>query len=370
MNKKFTAIAAGILAVVWVLLTGLVWFTPDQEVSLSERRPLEQMPQFSKEGFLDGSYQEALETYLKDQFPMRDQFRQLKGVLYTLLLNQKTDANGMFYMDGHLSQHSTAFNEQQFQQRMDVLNWVYDKYIANADANVYLSVIPDKNYYLAQNNNFPVMDYEMIFEKVKEQMPWGQYIDMTGALDLDCFYTTDTHWRQEAILPVAQLLSQAMGVNGPKAEDYTTEKIDMPFYGVWYGKAGLPVGADELFILRSELLDSLTIEVVGERETAVYDYAQLDSSDPYNIFLSGAKNGMVRIENPNAATDKTLVIFRDSFGSSIAPLFVQDYASVILVDLRATSRMSLQRYADDFQNADVLFMLSALVLNNPSEAFR
>ena len=366
-NKKFHAIAAGVLAVVWVVLTGMVWFTPDQKVSTSERRPLDQMPEYSQEAFLDGSFQKAFEAYLKDQFPRRDEFRQLKGILYTFLLNQKTDSNGMFYMDGHLSQHSTAFHEEQFQQRMDVLNWVYNKYIANANANAYVSIIPDKNYYLAQKNNFPVMDYQHIFTQAKQQMSWGEYIDMTGVLNLDCFYTTDTHWRQETILPVAQLLCQSMGVAGPKAEDYTAEKIDMPFYGVWYGKAGLPVAADELFVLRSELFNDVTVSV-EMMPGAVYDETQLSTSDPYNIFLSGAKKGYVTIENPNATTDKKLVVFRDSFGSSIAPLFVQDYASVTLVDLRVMSRMNLKMV--DFQDADVLFLLSALVLNNPSEAFR
>lgn len=367
-NKKFTAVAAGILAVVWLVLTGFVWFTPDQKVSTSERRPLDQMPEFSQEAFLDGSFQKAFEAYLKDQFPRRDEFRQLKGILYTFLLNQKTDANGMFYMDGHLSQHNVAFNAEAFQQRMDALNRVYEKYLKEANANVYVSVVPDKNYYLAQNNNFPVLDYEKIFAEVQDQMGWGQYIDMTSALDLDCFYTTDTHWRQESIIPVAQLLCQAMGVQGPNADDYTMEKIDKPFYGVWYGKAGLPVPPDELNILRSDLLDSLTIKVEMMKETPIYDYTQLESSDPYNIFLSGAKTSLVTIENPNATTDKKLVIFRDSFGSSITPLLVQDYASITLVDLRVMTSMNLRMV--DFQDADVLFMLSALVLNNLGEAFR
>lgn len=366
-NKKFYAIGAGILAVLWLVMTGFVWFSPDKDVSESERRPLDQKPELTLESFKDGSFKSAFEDYLKDQFPLRDTFRQFKGTLHTFLLNQKTDANGMFYMDGHLSQHSTSFNQEAFNKRMEVLNQVYNTYIQNATSNVYVSVIPDKNYYLAQNNNFPTMGYEQIFSEVKTQMPWGQYIDMTGTLNLDCFYTTDTHWRQEMILPVAQLLSQAMGNNGPKAEDYTTEKIDMPFYGVWYGKAGLPVAADDLYILRSELLDSLTIKVDMMQTSPIYDHSQLESSDPYNIFLSGAKKGYVTIENPNATTDKKLVIFRDSFGSSIAPLFVQDYQSVTLVDLRVMNRMSL-RFVD-FENADVLFMLSALVLNNTSEAF-
>ncbi len=366
-NNKIRTIGAAVLAVVWVVLTGFAWFTPAKEVSESERRPLAQMPEFTLEAFKDGSFKADFDEYVLDQFPFRDQFRQFKGLVYTFLLNQKSDSNGMFYMDGHLSQHNSVFNEEHFNKRMEVLNQVYNTFIKDKNANVFVSVIPDKNYYLAQNNSFPALDYDKIFTEVQTQMGWGEYVDMTGTLNLDCFYTTDTHWRQEMILPVAQLLSQAMGVNGPKAEDFTAERIDMPFYGVWYGKAGLPVASDDLYILRSELLDSLKIKVDMMKETPIYDHSQLESSDPYNIFLSGAKNGFVTIENPNATTDKKLIIFRDSFGSSIAPLLIQDYQSVTLIDLRVMNRMSLRMV--DFENADVLFMLSALVLNNVSEAF-
>ncbi len=365
-NKKFRAIGAGIIAVLWLVLTGFVWLTPDKDVSTSERRPLDQMPEFSVESFVNGSFKKDFEDYLKDQFPLRDDFRLFKGFLHTFLLNQKTDANGLFYMDGHLSQHNTVFNQTQFQQRMDVLNQVYEKFIQNKNANVYVSVIPDKNYYLAQSNDFPGLDYNKIFAEVQSQMSWGQYIDMTGSLNLDSFYTTDTHWKQETLIPVAQLLCQAMGGVGPNADDFTMETIDMPFYGVWYGKAGIPVAADRLNILHSDLLDSLTVKV-ELKPGLVYDESQLTSSDPYNIFLSGAKKGYVTIENPNATSGKKLVVFRDSFGSSIAPLLAQDYASITLVDLRVMSRMSLMMV--DFQDADVLFMLSALVLNNTAEAF-
>ena len=96
--------------------------------------------------------------------------------------------------------------------------------------------------------------------------------------------------------------------------------------------------------------------------------ALLNSSDQYNIFLSGAKNGLVVMENPNAATDRHLILIRDSFGSSIAPLLAGDYAKVTLIDLRVTSPASLARFVD-FENADVLVLLSALALNNPDEDF-
>ena len=69
------------------------------------------------------------------------------------------------------------------------------------------------------------------------------------------------------------------------------------------------------------------------------------------------------IENPNATTDKTLVVFRDSFGSSLVPLLVQDYAKVTLVDIRAGSTSIPNLKMVDFADADVLFMYSSLVLN-------
>ena len=84
--------------------------------------------------------------------------------------------------------------------------------------------------------------------------------------------------------------------------------------------------------------------------------------DPYEMFLSGSLS-LITIENPNATTDKELVIFRDSFGSSIAPLLVEGYAKVTLVDIRYVASDLVGRFVD-FENQDVLFLYSTLVLNN------
>ena len=80
------------------------------------------------------------------------------------------------------------------------------------------------------------------------------------------------------------------------------------------------------------------------------------------MFLSGSLS-LITIENPNATTDKELVIFRDSFGSSIAPLLVEGYAKVTLVDIRYIASDLVGRFVD-FENQDVLFLYSTLVLNN------
>ena len=80
------------------------------------------------------------------------------------------------------------------------------------------------------------------------------------------------------------------------------------------------------------------------------------------MFLSGAR-ALLTIENPNAKTDRELIVFRDSFGSSMVPLLLEDYEKVTLVDIRYVSSVKLDSFLD-FHGQDVLFLYSTLVLNN------
>ena len=56
-------------------------------------------------------------------------------------------------------------------------------------------------------------------------------------------------------------------------------------------------------------------------------------------------------------------IFRDSFGSSIAPLLSEGYAKITLVDIRYLRADLLERFIE-FKNQDVLFLYSTSVLNH------
>ena len=55
-------------------------------------------------------------------------------------------------------------------------------------------------------------------------------------------------------------------------------------------------------------------------------------------------------------------MFRDSFGSSIAPLFMENYNKITLIDLRYISSDILNNYIK-FENQDVLFLYSVVILN-------
>ena len=59
------------------------------------------------------------------------------------------------------------------------------------------------------------------------------------------------------------------------------------------------------------------------------------------------------------------MVFRDSFGSSLIPLLVKDYARITIVDTRYIAPQLLTQYLQ-FENQDVLFLYSSLILNSSS----
>lgn len=99
------------------------------------------------------------------------------------------------------------------------------------------------------------------------------------------------------------------------------------------------------------------------RNGKVYDFKKYKkSTDKYNLYLSGPTS-IITINNPNVSTKKELLLFRDSFGSSIAPLLIENYSKITLIDLRYINKKLLKQFVE-FENQDVLFLYSVPVLNS------
>ena len=361
MTNKIRVYGAFLLAVLWLFIACVAWFAPQKDMSVAERRPLEKMPEITMDSILEGDFMSDFESYTLDQFPARDSFRTLKSLVHKSVL-QQMDNNGIYIANGYAAEMEYPLDNGSVEHALSQIRYIYDNYLKDTGSKVYAGVVPDKSYYLAKDNGYLSLDYEKLFRDVQEGMPFAQYIDITDCLTLEDYYRTDTHWRQERILKVAQRIAQAMGVSVPAAESFTPTKIEKPFYGVYYGQAALPMEADELYVMNSQLLkDCKVFNYEKNTYTEVYDMEKLNGYDLYDVFLSGAQS-MLRVENPNATTDRELMVFRDSFSSSLIPLLVQDYATVTLVDIRYVKAPMLGRFLE-FNGQDVLFLYSALVLN-------
>ena len=297
--------------------------TPDRTESLSERRKLAQRPALRASAVADGTYMTAFEKYSLDQFPLRDSFRALKAFFSGDILRQ-LDNNGVYAAGGHLAKLDYPVNT-------DLVRHAAERFSA-------------------------------VCETMRAGMTFAEYIDIFDTLSLDMYYRTDTHWRQETLGETAAAIAAAMGASLPA--EYETVDVSSAFRGVYAGQYALPVEPDALRYLTNGTIAALRVyDYETGAEIPVYDLTLAAGRDGYEMFLGGTK-ALLTIENPNAETDRELVIFRDSFGSSIAPLLAQGYAKVTVVDIRYMAPALAGRFVDLSQADDVLFLYSTGVLNH------
>ena len=359
MQKLTQRLTIAVFALVLLGFMVLHLLLPDGTISRAERRKLQQFPEVSGEALLSAEFSEDVEDYLLDQFPFRDSFRTLKAVWTYDLLGQK-DNNGIYIAEGTASKLDATLDEKQLKLFTDKMNSLHETYFPNA--NVYCAVIPDKNYYLAPSHGYPTLDYEKLFSTVEEALPWATHVDLTGSLTAADYYATDSHWRQEKLQKVVDTLAAAMDLTLSAWESYTPHTLS-GFQGVYYGQAALPLPAEDLVYLTNEVTEGCTVSGPENPSPTVYDPAKFENLDGYDVFLSGAQ-AVLTIENPNAASDKNLVIFRDSYGSSLTPLLLGGYRTVTLVDVRYVASQYLGQFVDFSQVDDVLLLYSTTVINS------
>ena len=329
------------------------------DILISERRKAAKFPEFSISAVMDKSFFDGFEDYLTDQFPLRDGFRAIKAAISMKIFGQK-DSGGTFIADGHISEIRATLSEDSVRNAARKINSIYDNYLDGKANKVFFSIVPDKNYYLAEKNGYPALDYGRMADILTDELPSLGYIDITDCLTLDSFYRTDSHWKQETIIPVAEKLGNAMGIE--LTNDYSEDYLGK-FDGVYASRFAFGTESDDLICLRNEITDSALVfnAETNQSSVGVYNASKLNGNDKYDVFFSGAVS-VISAENPNFNGKKELVIFRDSFGSSLAPLLLEGYSKITLVDTRYISSQILGQFVD-FENCDVLFIYNTDLYN-------
>ncbi len=353
-TKKIAVVAVFVLTIFG--MAAAHWLMPDETLSRAERRRLEQMPEMTAKAVFTGDYFQDLEKYLLDQFPARQQFRTVKAVFRQQILGMR-DNNKLYQAEGHLMKLEPQVEFSQTSLAVGRINAMIDAHPEMAAA--YYAVIPDKNYFLAERNGYPAMDYAALLQQTGGIR--GTYIDLFPALTVADYYRTDSHWRQDRILPAAQALAQGLGTDIDPMDAYTVETRS-GFYGVYAGQSALPVAPETLAVLESDVTRDVVVTSAEHPDMKqMYLWEKFEGMDPYDVYLSGAE-ALLTLENPHAENDRHLVLFRDSFGSSMAPLLLSGYSKVTVVDLRYISSAMVHQQVD-FTDADVLFLYSTSLFN-------
>ena len=361
-----------VLAVIFFVVTAACWVWPDKASSDAERRVLAQMPELTVEAVMNGSFMSDFENYTLDQFPLRDQLRSLKAMAeYNLF--QKKDNNDLYVEDGYVAKILYPYNANSVSNAAKKFGEIYENFLAGNCENIYVSVIPDKGYYMAAEGSYPILNHDTLQNDLADTMDYAKMIDIREALQLSDFYKTDSHWRQECLIPAMGVFGNAMNLPYASQLAGMTESMTATeeFYGVYYGQSALPLPAETIkYLTWDEIAGCKAFNYELNQEVSVYLPEKLTGRDPYDFYLGGAA-ALITVENPAAAQraeeageeSRELILFRDSFGSSIAPLFLADYAKVTLVDIRYMQSAMLDQFIE-FNGQDVLFLYGSTMLND------
>lgn len=345
MSKKYNLFVTALFCLflggffAWHLLL------PDSDFSENENRYLSQLPtpDFSigslsnPEGnFFSGEFMEDFESYVNDQFPLRDSWVELKA--WTELLSGKHANNGVYFgTDGSLIADYAEPDAKKVQQNLNYVAALGEK----LDIPVYFSLIPgkSKNWNFLLPEGAPVADQSAILEQAAQTpnviwLPLSlPYETTVGDRVYPSFYRTDHHWTTAGAYAGYAALMEGMGQTVHPLGELT--QVSDSFYGTTWSKAGAYwVPGDSIEIAVSDEGVSVTNNFDGTPvEGQLYNYENLEKKDKYTFFLGGNQPLCIVNSEKEGAEGKLLVI-RDSFSDSLAPFLTQNFEEIHLMDLR------------------------------------
>ena len=355
MNDKIKDIVVTIIFLFTVISLFLInVIKEDTDISVAERRKLATMPELTTKSLFDGTYFKKFDSYVTDQFVERDAFRKIK---IDIELSTKGEYNNLYLYDDYIIEEIFPLNTNSINNLTNKINYIKNTYLNN-NSNIYYTIIPDKNYFVNKGNL--KLDYNKLQDMMKNNLTNLNYINIFDKLTLDNYYKTDTHWKEEDLFNVANTIAKQMNFD---ITNNNVENTITTFKGSYAGRLSVTKNIDTIKTISNPSIDNSSVyNYETKKYTDIYDYTKINSLDKYDIYLSGAVP-IIDITNNNTSSDKELIVFRDSYGSSLIPLLIEGYKKITVIDIRYISSKILNKYID-FNDQDVLFMYSILTINN------
>ena len=294
----------------------------------------------------------------------------ISGAVILNILNKNNENKGnsiskdeYYVKENAIYEKFENINENAINTNINKINEISDKYLK--DMNIYFTLIPNKEYYLDEQNKQQFNQIENIVRsKVNNNI---KYFTIKETLKLEDYYRTDMHWKQESLQSTIEKIQQELNINVENTNSKYEEKSLGDFYGQYYKEINdNNIKPDELKYLSNKVLENCTVyNLENKKEEKIYNLDKVnETKNKYDLFLSGATSISI-VKNKEINNNKKLILFRDSFGSSIAPILTENYEEIILIDIRYVNYTILENYInfEEYKNADVIFLYNTRVIN-------
>lgn len=342
---------------------------PAKENSVMENRELAQKPGFSVKNFLKGKYQKKYETFLSDQFFLRDQWVNLSGRMQ--YFSGKKEINGVYLgKEGYLLEKNAKenFDKGQIKENIAFLSsFLNDTAEAYGKEHVSCIMIPSKAEALP--GRLPafvkVTDQTEVLSALRSKLSYpDMLLDMKEILRKHqkeyIYYRTDHHWTTLGAYYAFQEWAEKTGqAKAYPLKNYQRETVFEDFYGTTYNKVHIPVKADSVELFHSPNEKAVHINMNdGEQEadSLYFRDEALEGFNRYNVFFS--KNTFKIEVTTKAKSGKTLLLIKDSFANCFVPFLTEEYDRIIMLDYRY-GKVSAGNILSDYEDiTDVLVMFN------------
>lgn len=372
--------------IVWGAL--IIWnaLTPAQEFSESENRYLKTFPKPSVNTILKGKFMEDMNTYMSDHFAGRPYWVTLQSMIEYGI--GKREANDVYLgkSDWYLLSINTGNRFTVPDSKAALLGDIDNpdmsltvKNIVGVNAfaerygiPVYVMIIPSSTE--VQKQNLPKFaagwNEKAYIDKVyaglsSDVTPVDVYSALRGREYEYIYYLTDHHWTGHGAYLAYTELAKAMGLPESSFVDFKITDVNRDFLGTYHSKTGFPlVRPDILRVFQRGTVKSF--EIYDGRETTTRDSIYFDEflgkKDKYSYFL-GQVQPIATIKT-DSASDKKLLIFKDSYAHSLVPMMLEDFSEIRLIDLRFANPMTINEQMEAQNYDEALFIYSTDVFSH------
>lgn len=370
MNKKkfgyqyFFRITGTAFAVILLVIAAVNLVKPDRSFSEKENRVLASMPAPRLSQLASGKFEKKFETYVNDQFPLRDFWVTLKAASDRAM--GRVEGNGVYLgRDGYLMEAFAKPSQEQlnrtagamvsFAQKHpelkqyaliapNAVNILHDKLPAAAPArnqNPYLDALKDS----LQASGITFIDVRDTLTRHKEE---------------DIYFRTDHHWTTQGAYLAFLEASMAMGIDSGSIP-YEKLVVSRDFQGTLSAKSGFRSGKKEdltVFLPRNKEVPASVVNYVEQQKkvSGFYDTSQLDGRDKYALFFGG-NHPQIKIGTPTEE-NRTLLVLKDSYANCLVPFLAPHYRKIIMIDPRYYYG-SLEELLQVEQIQEVLYLYNA-----------
>lgn len=344
---------------IFILCAMPVWMLISKDVDFSEKenRYMASFPKLSVKSLTDGSFMDDFETYLADQFPVRDACVTLKTNALRMLGQRRI--NGVYIAsDGYLIAQEETYDESKLDELVGAVNSFADNV---PDATVNFMLVPNASMVYEEKLPYGIQSTEgeaidTVSGSLSDKV---NFIDVRDAMTLgkskQLYYRTDHHWTVAGAYLAFDEYAYQAGLD-KDSYDYVNYCVSGEFQGTQASNSGVYSSNDvvNIYVPKDSEGTYVVRYVDDTRKTAtLFDMDKLDGKDKYLVFMGG-NYSRVDIET-NADSGRRLMVIKDSYANCFIPMLTPYYDEIIVIDPRYYYNDIYQLISDMLIN-EVLFL--------------